>query len=48
MLGLSIATVWLSEIYYDTHVVILALCLYFTAVGVSAVAFIDWLFGERK
>lgn len=48
LLVLSIAAVWLSEIYYDAHVVVLALFLYFTAVGVSATAFIDWLFGERK
>lgn len=48
MLGLSIAAVWLSEVHYDAHVVVLALCLYFTAVGVSATAFINWLLGERK
>ena len=48
LLVLSIAAVWLSEIYYDAHVVVLALCLYFTAVGVSATAFINWLFGEKK
>lgn len=48
LLVLSIAAVWFSEIYYDAHIVVMALCLYFTAVGVSATAFIDWLFGERK
>lgn len=48
MLGLSIASAWLSEVHYDAHVVVLALFLYFTAVGVSATAFIDWLFGEKR
>lgn len=48
LLVLSIAAVWFSEIHYDAHVVVLALCLYFTAVGISATAFIDWLYGEGK
>lgn len=48
LLVLSIAAAWFSEIYYDAHVVVFALCLYFTAVGVSAAAFINWLFGEKK
>lgn len=48
LLVLSIAAVWLSEIYYSSHVVVMALCLYFTAVGISATAFIDWLYGEEK
>ena len=48
LLVLSIAAVWLSEIHYNANVVVLALCLYFTAVGVSAVAFINWLFGDKK
>lgn len=48
LLVLSIAAVWLSEIYYDAHVVVMALCLYFNAVGVSATALFDWLFGEKK
>lgn len=48
LLVLSIAAVRLSEIHYDAHVVVLALCLYFTAVGISATAFIDWLYGEKK
>lgn len=48
LLVLSIAAVWLSEIHYDSHVVVLALVLYFTAVGISATAFIDWLYGEKK
>lgn len=39
---------WFSEAYYDAHVVVMALCLYFAAVGVSAIAFIDWLFGEKR
>lgn len=48
MLGLSIAAAWFSEIYYDAHVVVMALCLYFTAVGVSATAFVNWLFGGKR
>ena len=48
LLVLSIAAVWLSEIYCDAHVVVLALCLYFTAVGIIASAFINWLFGEKE
>jgi len=48
LVALSIDAVWLSEIYYDAHVVVLALCLYFTAIGVNVTAFINWLFGEKE